>query len=681
VTSREVLNVPGEISRRVPSLSAPGIQAGTADLTSYEAVRLFIERAAAVEPCFVVNDNNARALAEVCRRLDGIPLAIELAAVRVQLLSIQDIAQRLDNCFRLLSVGNRTAAPRHRTLRAAIDWSYDLLDASEQALFERLSVFNGAWTLDAAETVCSGGVVARDEVLDLAWNLVRKSLVLAEPVADGTYRYRLLGTLRQYAQEHLDSNSGATQWPARHAEYFVTLAEGLEAHFRGEGEAQALRRFEEEHDNFRAALVWLMDNCDLAGAQRLGAALARFWFYRGYPGEGRARIDALLALDGTRKTPARAKLLYGEGLIAMSVGEYAVALQASRGAAALWRRLGNNGETAAALSSVGLVANLQGDYAAAQLAFEDGAGLARGAGDKASEAQNLFLHADTLLDLLDDGRARLKAEAALALAKEVGFTRAIAQAQRILGEVSLRQQQFQAARSLMESSLQTLRTLGGQWWVAWTLTRLGQLAIQEHDLPRAGSVLAESLRLARDLNDRQGVARALEACSELAAVGRRPVQALRFAGAASSVRETIGAPLAPAQHEFLEWRLVAVRSRLAEERASSAWATGAALGPEQAIADALAECARGATTPSPLTKLRRGDQAQPLTQRELDVAALVAEGLTNAQIAQRLSVSERTVETHVSHALAKLELSTRTSLTAWAIENGLHCCITSAQPV
>ncbi len=335
-SSREPLNVAGEQTYRVPSLSLPDPkQAQTVEsLSQFEVVRLFIERAQAVQPTFKVTNANAPAVAQVCFHLDGIPLAIELAAARVRSLSVEEINTRLGQRFRLLTGGSRDTLPRQQTLRALIDWSYDLLTESEKTLLRRLSVFAGGWTLSAAEVVCAGEPVEDWEVLDLLTALVDKSLVVAEPLGDGT-RYRLLETVRQYGGDRLGESGEAEAVRGRSASCFLALAEEAEPQLQGPEQGSWLVRLEAEHDNLRSSLAW--EEQSAAGAEaglRLAGSLWRFWFVRGHLSEGRQWLGRALArtkpgaagpdgASGGEATATRGKALNGAGNLAWSQSDYA----------------------------------------------------------------------------------------------------------------------------------------------------------------------------------------------------------------------------------------------------------------------------------------------------------------------------------------------------------------------
>ena len=363
-TSREALGITGEMAWRVPSLPVPDPDElpPLAELEQNPAVRLFVERAAAVQPEFALIARNAAAVAQVCQRLDGIPLALELAAARIEALTVEQLAARLDQRFRLLTGGSRAALPRQQTLRATLDWSYDLLSDPERRLFNRLSVFAGGWTLEAAEAVCAGAGIERHDVLDLLLCLVRKSLVVAEEGGDGAERYRLLETLRQYAHERLLAAGEAETVHERHACCYLALAEEVGPSMY-DWAAGAVDRLLTEHDNLRAAMRWFSESNAVEQAVRLGGQLWGVWVFAGYLTEGRAQLRTLLALpSASRASPDWARLVYSHGIVECFLGDHAAARASFEQAAKLQRALGDP-LLATTLGSLGQVAREQDDYA------------------------------------------------------------------------------------------------------------------------------------------------------------------------------------------------------------------------------------------------------------------------------------------------------------------------------
>ncbi len=551
-TSRERLGVPGEQTYRVPSLSLPeqGRAATSEGLSEYEAVRLFVDRAQLQSTSFAITDRNAHALASVCRGLDGIPLAIELAAARVRSMSVEELNQHLDDRFRLLTDGSRTALPRQQTLRALIDWSYDLLNEAEKALLCRLSVFAGGWTVDAAEKVCSGGGVADREVLDVLTSLVDKSLVVTEE-KDGATRYSMLETIRQYALDRLQESDDGDAWQDRHLAHFLDLAEEAESGLVGADQKEWHNLLETEHDNLRAALRHSLTMTGDSGCGlRLAGALWRFWEGRGHLTEGRAWLFGLLATAPTDSGGSeRAKALNAAGLLAFRQGDYPSARALYEESLAIYRELGDRRGIAHSLNNLGNVACEQGDYPSARALFEE----------------------------------------SLAIYRELGDRRGIAISLGNLGNVAYDQGDYPSARALYEESLAIHREMGDRWGIAASLNNLGNVACDQGDYPSARALHEESLAIRRELGDQRGIAQSLEGLAPVAAALAEPHRAARIWGAAERLREEIGAPLPPNERPRYERQVATARAALGSETFAAAWAEGRAMSMEQAIDYALAD--------------------------------------------------------------------------------------------
>jgi predicted ATPase/DNA-binding XRE family transcriptional regulator len=550
-TSRESLRADGEVVWRVSVLSLPRLEqrARPVDVGDSEAVRLFVERAGAALPTFALSDQNARAVAEICVRLDGIPLALELAAARVAILGVEQLAARVGKCLRLLTAGRRTAPTRQQTLRAAVDWSYALLSDPERLLFRRLTVFAGGWTLEAAEAVA-------DADLDLLASLVDKSLVTATPAVDGAVRYRILETLREYGHERLGEHAEAEAIHRRHAEYFLELAERVAPELIRPDQALWLRRLEMEHDNFRAALGWLDQSGDVEGSWRLGAALWRFWEVRGYLSEGRERLAALVA-RGSKRTAARAAALNGAGVLANQLGDFPAARAWLEESLGIRRELDDQPGIAAVLNNLGNMASVQGDDAAAR---------------------------------------RLLGES-IAIKRELGDRWAIANSLSNVGLVLLNQGDYAAARALHVESLAVSRDLGDRRYIAISLHNLGRVALAEGDYTGASTLLVESLAVSRELGDHSTLALVLDAFAELAAAGLQAERALRVAGGAEALREAIGCALA--HPDRLRRTLTLARRLLPEPMHACLRAEGRAMSLEQAVEEALAAAQSTASASPP----------------------------------------------------------------------------------
>jgi predicted ATPase/DNA-binding SARP family transcriptional activator len=386
-TSREALGIAGEMRWRVPSLSLPDLRPPTAvaELSGYESVRLFLERARLRDLAFALTPQNAEAVIEICRRLEGIPLAIELAAARVGVLSAERIAEKLGDSLALLSVEDRGVPARHQTLKGTLEWSFELLTEPEQTLFRWLSVFAGGWTLEAAETVGTGGGIENDDVLDLLSRLVEKSLVVAEATGNGQMRYRMLEPVRQYGRQKLEESEEADAVKGRHAALFLALAEEAEPELTGPRQQEWLERLEAEHGNLRAALSWALEGKEPELALRLSGALGDFWYLRGrLTEEGRGWLEAALKQGSKLTTVVRLKPLVRAGSIAMEQRDFEQAVAHSEEGLALSREFGHKVGAAAALSTLGYVSLLRNENDRALALFEEAIGLAQDVGNAAA---------------------------------------------------------------------------------------------------------------------------------------------------------------------------------------------------------------------------------------------------------------------------------------------------------
>ena len=593
-SSREPLNVTGEQTYRVPSLSLPDPkQAQTVEsLSQFEAVRLFIERAQAVQTAFAVTNANAPAVAQICWRLDGIPLAIELAAARVRSLSVEEVNVRLDHRFHLLTGGSRNILPRQQTLRALIDWSYDLLTEAEKTLLRRLSVFAGGWTLAAAEAVCAGNPVEGFEVLDLLMGLVDKSLVMyEEQAAGGGDRYRLLETIRQYAGDRLQESGEAEAVQERAASWFLGWAEEAAPKLTGNEQAWWLDRLERDHDNLRASLGWYEQAVSgVEGNLRLAGTLSRFWWVRGYYSEGRQWLGQALArtADGELSAP-RTKALDGAGLLALGQGDYATGRALFEESLTIGRQLGHQGDITDALNGLGDVAGLQGDYARARTLFEESLTIRRQLGHQQGIAASLNKLGGVALGQGSFAEARVLYEESLIIRRQLGHQGGIAMSLNNLGSVALYQGDFAEARVLYEESLSIDRQLGHQRGIAMSLNNLGNVARLQGDYAGARALLKESLIIDQQLEDQESITYHLGTLAEVAQGQNQLASAARLWGAAGALRDALGIPLRPADQEDIARWLGSVRAALGEEGFAAAEAEGRAMTWEQAVEYALSD--------------------------------------------------------------------------------------------
>ena len=625
-TSREILGVAGEVFWQTPPLSGPAHEGTTEELEGYESVRLFVQRARYRNPAFALTRQNAAAVAEICARLEGIPLAIELAAARVG-FSVHEIARRLDDSLKLLTSGNRTATPRQKTLRGALDWSHDLLSGPERLLFRRLSAFAGGWTLEAAEVVGSGDGIEEYEVLDLLSGLVDKSLVLANAAEDGSVRYRLLEPVRQYARERLRTSSETQKVHLTHACWCLELVEKAQGGLQGPEQLSWVELVQEEHANAQAALSWSLE-AEPKTALRLTATLGYFWYRYGRITEGRHWLEAVLAQTGDIQSATRAKTLRLAGVLSEESGLYEQAEKLHEQGLDLYRRLENKEGIAASLTSLGALAYAVGDLE----------------------------------------RAMLVTQESLVLKRELGDERALMSSRNNLGEMMQKAGRLAEAQALFEENLTSDEILGDEWGKAVSRLNLGILAIEQHDPTRSEKLLLESLRAFRRLGDEDATSECLDSLAGVAGTQGEGVRAATLFGAAEAAREVLGIPIRPVDRDRYE-RFVAASQRGQGKRAwAAALSAGRSMSLQQATEYALS---REGTTPSYTGDVAAAEPTSAsLTPREREVAHLVARGLTNRRISEELSISERTVTTHVGRILKKLRLGSRSRLAAWISEQG-----------
>ncbi len=524
-TSREALRVAGETAWRVPSLSVPDpTQRPSLDqLAHFAAARLFIERATAVRPDFAAAEQTAASIVQICCQLDGIPLALELAAARVNSLSVAQIAARLEDRFHLLTLGSRTALPRHQTLRALIDWSHDLLTEPERVLLRRLSVFAGGWTLDAAEAVCSGGVVGVSAVLDLLAQLVDKSLVVMvhEPGMDT--RYRLLETLRQYAQEKLNEAGEAQITRHHHVDFFLDLAITADPEIRGPQQVLWLDRLEREHDNLRAALAWTQDSAPQRGLQ-LAGAFGMFWSIRGYWKEGYAWLETLLTRGDGVTIASRAKALLAESWLVMHGNPEQSASLAEEGLT-LYRETGDKWNIAFSLNVLSIMIGGSNPGRANALC-QEGLALFQQVEDTWGVALTLAVLGETALHGMHDYQ-RLAAfnEQSVALLREVGDRWGLAHALLSLAEVPRSRGDYARTRAMWEESFALFREVGDTAYIGWLLFLLGDMARLEGDFTQGKALLEESMMLSQKVGNKLYLATALNSLGRLALAQRHDEQA------------------------------------------------------------------------------------------------------------------------------------------------------------
>jgi predicted ATPase/DNA-binding CsgD family transcriptional regulator/Tfp pilus assembly protein PilF len=681
-TSREGLGVEGEIRWVVPSLSVPEQGRWTLsseELEGYESVRLFVERGRGRDPSLSLSPHNARAVADICKRLEGIPLAIELAAARVGTLSLEQISQRLTDSLKLLTGGSKTQMAKQRTLRGALDWSYELLSEDEKKLFERISVFAGGWTLEAAEAVGVGGGVEEDNILDLLSRLVEKSLVVARGGEQGDARYRMLEPVRQYARQKLEKGGEDEEARRRHATFFLALAEQAEPRLQGPEDIMWLERLESEHDNLRAALSWALESEEVELALRLGGALGTFWHAHGDLGEGRKWLEATLAKDGLASVVLRIKAL--EALFWLTYDQWD--LDRAEAVAQEAMQLGAEAEIDSSLAAslrimLASPAWVGGDYERAKELLEESLEISREANDKIKIAEALFQLGGTAWGPGDSARAKEIYEEGIAVCREAGYTNRLPSFLLSLGYVLMLEGDYERGATLNEEAAALCREHGYKSNLDYALDNLGWAALLQGDHDRARTFYEESLMVSNELGDRMVATGSLEGMACISAAQGGAVRAGRLFGAAEALLEAVGAvayQLTPEEESWRQPYRATACSLLGEHSWEEALVQGRAMSMEDAIEYALSAEKHSATTPSTTTSHSSPSYASEhpagLTSREIEVLGLVAAGMTSARIARELYLSPRTVEAHITSIYHKIGVSSRAAATRFALEHNL----------
>ncbi len=623
-TSRQPLGINGEATLVVPPLSIPDGDrtVSAAGLVQYEAANLLIDRASAVLPGFAVTDENAVEVAQLCRALDGIPLAIELAAVRLRALSLDQIVSRLGDRYRLLTTGSRRAPARQQTLRALIDWSYELCSESERTAWARLSVFSGGFELDAAEVVCSGDGIAPDEVFDLVASLVDKSIITRDE-QDARVRYRLLETIRQYGEEKLREVGEYPTLRRRHRDWYAQFTAQADARWFGSDQVPAIQRIRREHANLRVALEFCTTmESDGEAAQRMAASLENYWFVHGLLAEGRLWLGRALARESSAGR-ARARALRVDGWLGI----------------------------------------LQGDPRAHERIVE-ARDLAEHLPDPLEIAYTTVIEGQRILFSGDMDGAVAHFEQALVGFRDVGGHSGEMWALFMLGLVEGLRGNHDRAVALLEECIEITSGSGELWWRSLALWALGLLAWQAGDLDGALAIEKESLRLKRALDDKWGDALVLDVMAWITASQEQYERAAQLRGAADRVwrRMQVSIAVFRALGMFRDQCDARCVKHLGKERYEAAFQRGGQLRSSEAVEFALEEKkAAPAASAAPST-------LNPLTRREREIADLVAEGLSNREIAATLVIAQRTAEGHVEHILSKLGFTSRVQVAAWVAE-------------
>jgi predicted ATPase/class 3 adenylate cyclase/DNA-binding CsgD family transcriptional regulator len=711
VTSRAVLHLAAEHEFAVPPLSLPDLNSlpDLVTLSQYEAVALFIARAQALKPDFQLSNASAPAVAEICTRLDGLPLAIELAAARIKLLPPPALLARLGQRLAVLTSGVRDAPARHQTLRKTIDWSYQLLDADEQRLFRRLSVFVGGCTLEAIEAICAAldTQTPAVSVLDGVASLIDKSLLPQIEQEATEPRVAMLETIREYGREALEASGEAEVTHQAHAAYYLALAEAAEQAWNGPQQAVWFARLGKEHDNLRAAMNWLLERREAARALRLGTALWWFWYAQEHLHEGWNVLERALERSEGVAVRLRARALWAAGSLAASLGhiergevlcqeslelfreigdtqgmgdatfhlahiafarwDLAAARKQFEESLVFLREIGDKTLTAWALGALALVVLYQGEYARVNPLAEQARAICREIGDTTGVTMSLMTLARAVFWQGDLVRAQTLAEEGLSRASETGSTSAQALALALHGEIALAQGETTTARLRIEQSHTLWHKVGNQGMLASTRALLAKVLAVEGDHTAARTMYEESLLRGLGIVD---IAPTVEGLAVVVAEQGETTWAVRLLAAAAALRGSLGAPLPHVCRANYEHFLAAARAQLGEQAFAVAWAEGGGMTWEQALT------ARGPVTipretyPTPPAK---SPPTAPfgLTAREVEVLRLLAQGLTDAQIAEQLVISPRTVNTHLKAIYGKIQVSSRSAATRYALDQHL----------
>jgi predicted ATPase/DNA-binding CsgD family transcriptional regulator len=701
VTSRASLHLSGEHEFVVPPLALPDLQnlPPPDRLLEYGAIRLFVARAQAVHSAFALTGENAHAIAAICQQVDGLPLAIELAAGRSKLFSPQALLPRLVNRLKLLVGGAQDLPLRQQTLRGTIAWSYNLLDEEEQRLFRRLAVFVGGCTLEAAEAVCTAHADLEIDVLEAVAGLVDKSLLRQEVQADGEPRLVMLETIREYAVERLAESGETEAIGRRHASFFLAMAEQSDRKLRSAEQSTWRRRLMVEHDNLRAALRWTLESQEAELGLRLAGALLLFWRFCNCLREGRGWLEQVLAQPGAQApTAARAKALRAAGAMAYYQGDFPEANRLLEASVIVSREIGAAGklELAQALLMLGEVALLQGNASEAYKLAREGLLVCQEVGDAWLMAMALRLLGRATGELGDLVAARSLLEESAAQLRIIGDRRYLMMPVDALGMLALRQGDYPGARAYFEETLSVAQEMSDEPFIANALAHLGTVALRVGDYPQSAALYQQSLALNREQGNKDGIVEDLAGLAEVASLLGQPERAARLLGAVEALREVSGIRLSPLRRADYDRTVAGIRAHLDQATFVEALAQGRAMPLERAIVQALetkdelpteassreANQEDASSTlppdafsspPSPPLSPRRALQQQfgGLTSREREVARLVAQGKSNRAIADELIVGISTVEAHISHIFTKLGFSSRAQIAAWAVDKGL----------
>ena len=718
VTSRTVLHIRGEQEFPVPPLALPNLKhlPTIEDLSKFASVSLFMQRSQAARPDFQLNTSNGHTVAAICIQLDGLPLAIELAAAWIKLLPPQTLLARLEHRLELLTSRGLDLPIRQQTLRNTLMWSYDLLDDQEQWLFRQISIFVGGCTLEAIEYVGTALCRTPIPILSILASLIDKNLLRQIEQANGVPRLYMMSTIREYGQECLAAH-GETEGARRaHAEYYLKFAEEIEPKLLSVEQQWWLGTLDQEYKNLREALYWSLERGELEITLGLGGALWRFWLIRGYLSEELLWLEqAIQGIEGVSSS-VRAKALISAGALAYQRGENDRAESFCRESLILFQELGNTHGIAYSLHRLGLIASRRSDYKAAQSLYEEALHLFREIDDKEGIAYSLTDLAYGAMDLGDfttarslamDGlalfrmlgdkygtvyallrlgrvyyfslaeqaRAFVLVKEALTIAREIGYTWGVTSSLGLLGQLELIRGDVHTARSHLEEALVLRREIGDGWGIAWGLYSLGWVVFDQGDYAAAKVLFEESFAIVRGLDDKEFMASDLEALAGVVYVQGNPTWAAQLWGAAETLRKAIGAPIAPVNRARYESLVAAARMQVSGDSFREHWEAGRNVPLDQVLTLVERE---GMPTMTSAGHTRKAVGENPthhsvgLTTREIEVLRLVARGLSNAQVAEELTISSRTVNSHLTSIFSKLGVSSRNAATRFALENQLE---------
>ena len=676
-TSREPLGIGGEAIYPVSGLTWPEVtqdaDANPYELMQHDAVQLFVERAKTISPNFNLTLDNFHSVIEICQRLDGLPLALELASTRVNVLTVQEITSRLNKRLGLLTSGQSLGLePRHHTLRTAIDWSYTLLTIDEQILLRRMAIFEAGATFELIEAICTEENGTPEALLDQITSLVSKSLVVAETIGRIQARYRLLETIREYALEKMEEAGETTRLRDRHLDFFLSHAEETAPKLNDSYQQLWLNWLEGEIDNLRAALSWSLKSGKIESGLRLATALTRFWEIRGYVSEGLTWFKRLLSRsDKGVSLVVHANALAYASFLAMFLGDAASSMSYGQKAVNLADAAGDKRSEILIMALAGLAsgARASGDLRTAFSLEEQAIQLLRNSpGQPFILGMSLLAYGGAAIELGDYETAHSALDESLVIAKEAGDSFRIAHALNSLADLARCEQRYADAQSAYESSATLLRGVGAQRDLASVMQNYGHTCLHLGDIIRARGLFEESLATHQSLENFPGVAECMIGFAAIAFLYGYPAASARLLGASIAIagQKIESASMWNLTRKEFEHYLDLARARLSPEEFQTEQATGSSMTLEQAI-----DYARKLPRKPKEEKIGNSGIESGLTKRELEIARLIGQGKTNSEIAAELVLSKRTVETHVAHIFSKLGLSSRNQVIRLVIDHEL----------